>query len=313
MNNEKFDDALMLAKQAEALVCGQESDQCITTLGVIGVAQARKGNQLLAIPYFEKSYNYLLRNLGQYQWKTLKHCANLGSLLVETGKVESAVQLVTPCAKELNDVDVMDQIGPYLVLSQALQGQKRYEDAEKTDRDLMRRLERRSLQETEEYADALTSLAFNLYFQKRIKGHEGAIEVSYGALAIREHLSGKESEKYAKTEGDLTELLLEVGDDPEGEKHLRHALTVMERLNGAQHPRTAHIAFTLANFLMKAERYSEAEEIYKEVHAAFIFANGRDDPNLVNVHGMIVRCLEAQGKEKEARKFERDNKMWVIC
>lgn len=315
IQKQEWDTALNLLNQARSLTCGAprivDKNRCADSLATIGWVFSSRGMTPAAVPYFEEAYKYRLSILGQYHAKTLLLCANYGVALIESGKAEEAEKVLLPCAEEINGVDVLTQTDSYYQLSTAYAYQHKFEDGEALMRRLMSKLERRSLRETPEYAGALAELAKNVQKQKGGRYVEAA-GILEEALAVGEKVYGRESERYARWEGDLAELLPGFGRVEEAERRAKHGFEVMKKIFGEDHARTAAAAFVLGKILLYKGEYQEAETILREVHRIFVKIFGPRNQYLKDPQSYLILALERQGKEKEARRFERQNGMWVF-
>ncbi len=310
-----WDTAIELLKRAQSIACGAtriaDENLCVDTLSTIGWIYSSRGMMPEAVPYYEEAYRSRISKFGQYHVKTLGLCANYGGALIESGRAGEAEKVLLPCVEEKNDVDVLTQNSAYLQLALALASQHKFEDGETLIRKLMVRLERRSLQETPEYADALYAISINIQKQNGGRFRE-AIKILEETLSLSEKVHGTESERYARFEGDLAELLLIIGRVDESEKHARHGLEVFQKKFGKDHPRTAAAEYVLGKVLLYKGDYEAAENSFEDVYKIYVNIFGSQNQYLKDVQWYLIQALEKQGKEKEARKFEQKNRMWVF-
>jgi tetratricopeptide (TPR) repeat protein len=315
-NRNQFDEALSLLEQARQIACepsGVKNEfRCHDVLYEIGVAYGMKGDKPQALPYLRKGYEYRVKDLGQYHWRTLIACGDLGYALTETDQASEAINILTPCIEEKNDLDVLTQAKAYLSMATALGMQRKFVDGEAVIRKFMAKLERRSLYESTEYFESLEMLAMHLQKIDRGARLREAEAVFRKALLLSEKLFGKDSMRYANTEAHFAEYLINLKEYQEAESLARHAIEVAEHNKRGNHVNASAYSYYLAQILIGKGEYQEAEALLKSAHANYKQIFGSRSQYLDDMQYYLVLTLEAQGKYDEARKFERQNRMWVF-
>ncbi|KAI0887873.1 uncharacterized protein GGS22DRAFT_90148 [Annulohypoxylon maeteangense] len=205
---------------------------------------------------------------------------------------------------ELEDMSVDEKanIDLLIVLAQSYSLLGKYNEAERTYRNILYLEERLFGKEDPETISTMNSLALNLYYQGK---YEEAEPLYQQKIEFYKRVYGEEHYQTLNGMNNLALVFYDQGKHKQAEKIHRQILDIRMRVVGKEDPDTLATMNNLAAILCFQKNYEEAEQMHRQILDLRTQVLGNEHPDTLASINNLALVLADQGKNKEAKQMHR--------
>lgn len=237
---------------------------------------------------------------GDHSLEVAEALCELGDVLYQANEYLSAEQAQAKCVNIRRDH--LTSVHPDTLRAVELLGAitmqlNRYDASEALLREVLAAHQAGHLNDDRVVSDALTDLAFVLFYQG---DHDGASPLFERAIAVRRAVFGEDHTEYAVALNNYGYFLTKIGRYKAAEPVYREALAIL-RKRYANHPSLAYSLTGMARLLNSMERYTEAADLGGEA-LSILRRHSLDD----TWRGAIVLSLIGVARQGQGRLDEAE-------
>lgn len=283
-------------------------------LQLMGTVRYQQGRFQQAEPYYRK---ILKLSNGQYSDIGMWACDNLASLLGLTNRLPEAIDTITSCLP-IGYAGSFSLPEKQVALSyvELLRAAGKAVEAEKYARSILLDLQQQSNPDHWALAKLMTNLARVVSSKEAGSRWVDAEGLLKEALSHYKKVATEDDLDYLDTAQDLGVVLSYRDKLDEAEVLLDKVVKARVRLMGKEHLNTAIASEKLALVLFVKRRYEDAEPLLENSFNTYKKIYGRnalsDNGIGRGVYELLIQTLKILNKDKEVRRLQRDNGLWIV-
>ena len=293
-----------MAMEARKKILGQEHEETLSSMGMVGLAYSLGGRWKEAEELQVQVMEIRKRVLGEEHPDTLMSIANLASIYSDQGRWKEAEDLqvqIIEVRKRVLGKEHPDTLYIIANLTLTYRNQGRWKEAEELQVQIIE-IQKRVL--GKEHPDTLDSIA-NLASTYRNQGRwKEAEELYMQVMETGKRMLGKEHPKTLISMNNLALIYKHQGRWKEAEELDMRVIEIGKRMLGKEHPNTLTSVANLASTYWFQGRWKEAEELEVQVMETRKRVLGEEHPDTLISMANLATTYSKQGRWKEAEELE---------
>jgi len=231
---------------------------------------------------------------------------NLGTMLLEMGRLGEAEPIILECVEEeraRGGEDALDTLGAVQNLGVLYYRQGRFKEAEARYRTV---LEKKKVLLGEDSPSTIGAMICLAQALESRGDYEEAEQISLKAVEASTRVRGADHPKTLNALNTLATIYMGKKQWEKAEQRLRECLAGFSRTLGEDHPDTLMIKLNMANCARNQGDLKDAELLYVECLKSAEKTLGRDHPHTILTLYNIANLLRIQGRYEEAVEMTED-------